>query len=50
LFGSGIRDWLTVRTRTDFISIRADSAIVEKAIDALRARTGAKVTRVTEKD
>jgi hypothetical protein len=50
LFGGGNRDWLTVRTRNDFISVRAESSIVEKAIDALRARTGVKVTRVTAQD
>ncbi len=49
LFG-GNRDWVTVRTRGEFIPIRVESAAVAGILSALEARTGLKVTRASAKD
>jgi hypothetical protein len=41
-FFKGDRDWVTVRTRSEFISLRAGSSSVDRVIAALEARTGLK--------
>jgi serine/threonine-protein kinase len=44
LFG-GNRDWVTVRTRSGFISLRTATSAVTKVVAALEARTGLKAIR-----
>lgn len=46
-FLRGDRDWLTIRTPTEFTSLRPDAAHLARIIEALEARTGLKVVRVT---
>jgi serine/threonine-protein kinase len=49
LFRGG-SDWLTVRTKTEFILLKVESSSIGKIIGALETRTGLKVVRVGERD
>jgi serine/threonine-protein kinase len=44
------RDWLTVRTKSEFIMLKADASSLGKIMAALESRTGLKVTRITERN
>jgi serine/threonine-protein kinase len=44
------RDWLTVRTKSEFIMLKPDSSSLGRILAALEARTGVKVTRISERD
>jgi len=44
------RDWLTVRTKSEFIMLKPDSSSLGKIMAALESRTGVKVTRVSERN
>ena len=46
----GGSDWLTVRTKTEFILLKVESASIGKIIGALESHTGLKVVRVGERD
>jgi hypothetical protein len=46
-FLRGDRDWLTIRTPTEFTALRPESSHLARLIEALEARTGLKVVRVT---
>ena len=46
-FLRGDRDWLTIRTPTEFTALRPESSHLARIIEALEARTGLKVVRVT---
>ena len=46
-FLRGDRDWLTIRTPTEFTALRPESSHLARMIEALEARTGLKVVRVT---
>ncbi|MCA1561420.1 MAG: hypothetical protein LC753_02210, partial [Acidobacteria bacterium] len=46
-FLRGDRDWLTIRTPTEFTALRPESTHLARIIQALEARTGLKVVRVT---
>lgn len=45
-----VRDWVIVRTRAEFITLRPGAAIVPQVIAALEARTGLSIVRVVSKD
>jgi len=49
-FFKGDPDWLTVRTKNEFISLRTDSSSLTSVIAALESRTGLKVIRAVSKD
>jgi len=44
------RDWLTVRTKSEFIMLKSDSSSLGRIVAALESRTGVKVTRISERD
>ena len=46
----GDRDWLTVRTKSEFIMLKSDSSSIGKIVAALESRTGMKVIRVGERN
>jgi len=46
----GGSDWLTVRTKTEFILLKVESAAITKIIGVLESHTGLKVVRVGERD
>ncbi len=46
----GDRDWVTVRTKSEFIMLKPDSSSVSQIVSALESRTGLKVIRVGERN
>jgi serine/threonine protein kinase len=46
----GDRDWVTVRTKSEFIMLKPDSSSVRQIVSALESRTGLKVIRVGERN
>ncbi|HEY6994144.1 MAG TPA: serine/threonine-protein kinase [Xanthobacteraceae bacterium] len=46
----GDRDWLTVRTKSEFILLKPESSSIGRIVAALESRTGLKVIRVGERD
>ncbi len=46
----GDRDWVTVRTKSEFIMLKPDSSSVGQIVSALESRTGLKVIRVGERN
>ena len=49
LFRTGGRHWLTLQTRTAYVILRLEDANFERIIQAVEARSGIKVDRVSDK-
>jgi hypothetical protein len=45
-FLRGDRDWVSVRTKAEFVTVRPDGDLVARVIAALEARTGLTTVRV----
>jgi hypothetical protein len=42
----GDRDWVSVRTKAEFLMLRPDAGVVARVIEAIEARTGLTTVRV----
>ncbi len=49
-FMKGDRDWVSVRTKAEFVMLRPDGPLVARVIDAIEARTGLTTIRVGKRD
>ncbi len=49
-FMKGDRDWVSVRTKAEFVMLRPDGPLVARVIDAIEARTGLTTVRVGKRD
>jgi hypothetical protein len=45
-FMKGDRDWVSVRTKAEFVMLRPDASVVARVLDAIEARTGLTTVRV----
>jgi hypothetical protein len=45
-FMKGNRDWVSVRTKAEFLMLRPDGPLVARLIEAIEARTGLTAVRV----
>jgi hypothetical protein len=49
-FMKGDRDWVSVRTKAEFVTLRPNAASVAGVIAAIEARTGLTTVRVGKRD
>ena len=45
-FMKGDRDWVSVRTKAEFVMLRLDGPLVARVLEAIEARTGLTTVRV----